>query len=260
MKTDVKELFHNFLFILIASVFTFYLSSLTNAVFAASLFGIVFGLFFKKHAKMAYCGCFIGMSSYLIINSIYFIIFASIFAVLFLHLMKGKLEYGGKLGFIAFISVLLVMLPDIYKSEISIIGTDIEMDLLMSILVIFVSIISLELTWFLRGLFKSKFQESESVLGSAFTGLIFGLSTLLIPEIKFISEAAYASSFAGMSKPKIIKKYMFLIGLLTGAFYFLLMPIFIGFGGKLGAIAFISVIISVLFGYLWNYKKFKARK
>ncbi|MCW1296673.1 MAG: hypothetical protein OH319_03245 [Candidatus Parvarchaeota archaeon] len=260
MESEVKKHFYNFLSIFLAAVFTFYLSSFTNAVLAASFFGIVFAVLFKKYAKVAYCGCFIGMSSYLILESIYFIFLASMLATILLHLFKGKLEYGGKLGLIAFLSVLIIELPDIYRAEYNIVATDIEMNLLLSILVIFVAIVSLELTWILRNILKLGFPESESVLASAFTGLIFGLCAFLVPEIKSMGEVAYAASFAGMSKPKLIRRYMLLIALLTGALYFITVPIFRGFGGKLGAIAFLSVIISVMFAYLWDYKKFKISK
>jgi uncharacterized BrkB/YihY/UPF0761 family membrane protein len=105
---------------------------------------------------------------------------ASILATISWKLLKNVKGYGGKLGFIAFLSVLLVMLPDIYKAEVKIIETKLELDLLVGILVVCISILSIKLTWVFRDLLRNNFSESESVLGSALVGLLFGLLSICI--------------------------------------------------------------------------------
>jgi len=238
----MRSYLHTFLIIFVASTLTFYLSSYTNPVFSASLFGLIFGVLFRKYAGRAYCGCFIGMSSSLVMRSLYLIFLASMAATILWFLFRRVKGYGGKLGFIAFLSILLVMLPSISKFEISIVR-DFELDLLLIALAVLTSLIALKITYFLRKILKESFKESESVIASALTGLTFGFIPFFIPEFLILSEVAHASSFAGMSSLNLIEKGFVKLALITTLVYVFAFPLFPGFGGKLGTIAFISVIL-----------------
>jgi len=134
------------------------------------------------------------------------------------------------------------MLPSISKFEISIVR-DFELDLLLIALAVLTSLIALKITYSLRKILKESFKESESVIASALTGLTFGFIPFFIPEFLILSEVAHASSFAGMSSLNLIEKGFVKLALITTLVYVFAFPLFPGFGGKLGTIAFISVIL-----------------
>lgn len=69
-----------------------------------------------------------------------------------------------------------------------------------------------------------------------------------------LAMVIFAGSFVGMTTVTIASLPIILIaGLVCGVLYWLALPLFDGYGGKLGALAFISVgIILLLF---WIFKK-----
>ena len=223
----------------------FELSSFSNPVFAAGLVGFVLSLMFHKYSPKIYCGAFIGMSSSLVLSNLIFILISSLIAgFIFTHVHKIPV-HGGRLGFIAFLSVLIISLPKIWKSGLYFTG-NILLDAEFVMIIVIFSVLALYLTYQLRLYFTHKFKH-DSVMASAVIGMIFGSFALVFPPAMAIAEACYASSFAGMGRLKLIEEKFLLVGVIVGVVYSLMLPFFKGFGGKLGTIAFLALIIVYVF-------------
>lgn len=250
MKNKYHQDLKVFIFILVGALLTYAIGINTNSVFAAALVGIIFSLIFPKYAIQAYIGAFIGMSSVEILPSLLFLTGASIISSLIWIAFSKKLPgFGGKAGFIAFLGVLIINLPLIHEKELAI-PINIEIEMILG--VIFIAIISIKATFYLRKKFKDKI-KNDAVLGSAIVGLLFGLTRIFFPQTAIFSEVAFASSFAGMTSFNLIRKksYKLLVGFIVGLVFLISSSFFQGFGGKLGTIAFISIIIF----FLLKYKK-----
>ncbi len=182
------------------------------------------------------------MSSSTILESYFSVVLASVSAFCLLFLRHRIPIHGGKLGMIAFISVLLVNLPEVIEGEIEIISGDLFLTGEMVAILVTFSMLSLYLTYYLRTVLQKRFSH-DSVIASAIIGIIFGFFSILVPETLMIGEVAYASSFAGMGRIKIIKEKFLLVSVIVAAIYILALPVFKGFGGKLGSIAFVSMLL-----------------
>ena len=186
-------------------------------------------------------GAFVGMSSSLVMPSILFITGASIVSSLVWILFTEKIpSFGGKAGFTAFLGVLIVSLFDFWNQDFYNANTITSETV---IVIVFVAMIATIATFAVRSRIKKR--KGEAVIGSAVVGIVPGFFRMFFPGIATLSEVAFASSFAGMTDFKLLKEnyYPILIGLIVGVVFFLSTPYFQGFGGKLGTIAFISVIV-----------------
>ncbi|CCQ96216.1 conserved membrane hypothetical protein [[Clostridium] ultunense Esp] len=79
----------------------------------------------------------------------------------------------------------------------------------------------------------------------AASGLVGLVSFFLLP--KDLALVTYTASFAGMSSSAILTNYLMAIlaGLLVGIIFMLVQAVFNGYGGKLGTIAALSVLITL---------------
>jgi len=234
-----------FIFILVGALLTYAIGLNTNSVFAAALIGIIFSIIFPTYAIQAYVGAFIGMSSVEILPSLLFLTGASIISgFIWLAFSKKLPSFGGKAGFIAFLGVLIINLPLIIEKELNV-PIQIEIELILGVII--TAIVATRATFYLREKLKDKI-KSDAILGSAIVGFLFGLTRIFFPQTVIFSEVAFASSFAGMTSFKFVRKksYKLLIGLIVGIIFLLSTSFFQGFGGKLGTIAFISLIIFFL--------------
>lgn len=91
---------------------------------------------------------------------------------------------------------------------------------------------------------------------------LVGLIGSFIPTSKTLnnhdtSAIIYAGSFAGMSSVSIIPHpaYLIVLGMIGGFTYYKFTPYFIGLGGKLGTIAFISSLslLLILGALAWEF-------
>ncbi|WP_350343327.1 hypothetical protein PRVXT_002622 [Proteinivorax tanatarense] len=82
----------------------------------------------------------------------------------------------------------------------------------------------------------------NAMVGSGIVGL---LAALFLP--KDLAVVAYTAAFAGMSSAAVLTNYgmVILAGLLVGLIFILVQPIYNGFGGKLGTIAALAVLITM---------------
>ena len=242
MKNKYYQDLKVFIFILVGALLTYAIGINTNSVFAAALIGIIFSIIFPKYATPTYVGAFIGMSSVEILPSLLFLTGASIISgFIWLAFSKKLPKFGGKAGFIAFLGVLIINIPLIFEKQLNV-PVHIEMEMILA--VIFVAIIATKATFHIRDKLKDKI-KSDAVLGSAIVGFLFGVTRIFFPQTAIFSEVAFASSFAGMTSFNLVKKksYKILIGLIVGLVFLISTSFFQGFGGKLGTIAFISLII-----------------
>lgn len=91
------------------------------------------------------------------------------------------------------------------------------------------------------GTFQLQKMGLSPVVASCIVGLLGALIGTLIKS-EDLSMVIFAGSFVGMTTVSIASfPIMLLAGLACGILYLLAEPVFVGYGGKLGALAFISV-------------------
>lgn len=168
--------------------------------------------------------------------------------------------FGGRLGFIAFISVLLYLLLFRRSGDIKLFQFN-SISLISSPVKIFLilaassggAMVSMEVKQAMSSL-----NENYKVLSVALAGIIGGVLITKIPVLgHHLACAWYAGAFVGMSSYFILmlKRHFFFAGLFCGVFYALCEHFFVGVGGKLGFISFISVLVMSRINMLISYIK-----
>ena len=107
-----------------------------------------------------------------------------------------------------------------------------------------ISFMALTLTYLLSRHFSVVFASST-------VGIVFGL--IFYKKFDY-SAVAFASSFAGMTKLSLINSasWFVVVPFVICTLYYISKNTLVGFGGKLGTIAYISVIVFVLMGSIWS--------
>lgn len=226
---------------ILAAILTYFLNiNLALGPFIASaLVGLAGDKLFPKFAAPIYAASFVSMSSLEVLPSITLSFFAGLFTgLIYLSCQKIFVGLGGKLGAIAFFSVLITnwFRSPIYSCS--------PLTLLEGLYLVFASCVAGELTYYISIRLRQSpvFSSSIVVLTAALLGNIF---------LKFdhkVVAAVTCGSYAGMSSKEIITniKKMCLVGLVAGIILFLSWPLFCGVGGKLGLVAFLAVFLSKL--------------
>ena len=255
-KLNLKTYLLEALMVTIGSLLTFlvhvYLG--TGPVLASGFIGAIAGIFVKKYQVPLYCGSFVGMSSPLLLTFFPFLLatlFASIIFILVKPIFNG---YGGKLGTIALIGVIMSALffggtleqPENYT-------------VFEQAMIVFISLFAATLTYIIN----IRFQQGP-VLASAIIGIISGaFLPLLFISGNLFAVVAIGASFVGMSnKTRFNDERLILVsGILFALIFIYSAPYFLGVGGKLGTIAFLSVLsvkgLSLLNKNLINLKTAK---
>ena len=223
-----------------------------GAVVAASLVAITAHLVVPKYSVPVYCGAFVGMTSKALLFTSTEVAIASVIAgIVFVICSYVFSGFGGKLGTIAFISTVVTSL--ILGREFSAAPVYDTYGILMIILV---SLIATPLTFYFNCI-----RGNGPVLASGFVGLLGGLILpIVFPGIgSTLAVVAICASFAGMSsKARCTGIWvLFITGLILGVIYIYSAPIFGGAGGKLGTIAFGSIMAT--YGFLSLFPK-KTKK
>jgi hypothetical protein len=99
--------------------------------------------------------------------------------------------------------------------------------------------------------YLNNYLEWGAVLSSAAVGLAGGLLPYLKPSSESLKSAAlaiYCGTFVGMASASLFDEmhYIFIASVISGIFYIYTRGLFIGFGGKLGSVAFSGVLATVL--------------
>jgi hypothetical protein len=278
-----KCIFH-FIYCFLGTVATFYAVLLgMNAIVASSLITIIVGFFTvitndENHYSWAsFCGSFAGMASISLVNvgqadsyfTLHFLMMVLIVStIVSLMYVGGEIlsykapkyafdGYGGRLGTIAFISVLIfyLMSKSLWHSEISIFDfRKLRTFDPWSLFMIPSSVAAAMVTMAIKNTVSS-LNDNHKVVSIATSGIIGGLLLTTIPKYGMeLGQAWYAGAFVGMSSYFILmfKRHFFYSGLISGIFLVLTQGLFIGIGGKLGFISFLAVVTMKVMDTLYN--------
>jgi hypothetical protein len=216
-------------------------------VVAASVVGIVAHLVAPKYSTAVYCGSFVGMTSDLLLLTHGEVLLASLASGIVFYLTKPVFSgVGGKLGTIALIGTTLM---SVSLQRIFLIAPLPDWQTGVEIMVI--SLIATPLTFYL-----SQLHGNGPVLASGVVGLISGLVLHVIyPEMGTnLAVVAICASFAGMSSRERLPNFWMVltVAVFTGVVCIFSTPHLGGAGGKLGTIAFGSVLAVVGFRRLFS--------
>lgn len=242
---------YEFLAVVVGGIVTYYLSinlSLGEVV-ASALVGIIAHMILPEYGAAAYCGSFVGMSSNMLLFNNYEVALASVVAgVVFVLTTKVFAGVGGKLGTIALIGASTMgigLQRQFATAPIS--------DLDTSGLIILIAMIAASLTFYLNCT-----KNNGAVLASGFVGLIGGLLLPIIFPVygNKLAVVAICASFTGMASENRCSAFWHIIvaGFFTGILFIFSEPLLGGAGGKLGTIAFASILS--IFGFTHFFKQF----
>ena len=81
----------------------------------------------------------------------------------------------------------------------------------------------------------------SAVISASIVGLVGGIIGLIIPN-KMFAPVVFCGAFVGMSSPSLFSlSFVVTAGILSGILFQATTNVFVGFGGKLGGIAFLAV-------------------
>lgn len=238
-KINTKQALRDFAGVFIGALITYILAHDLGlgAVVAASVVGLVAGLILPEDGAAIYCGAFVGMTS----NNLLFdhgeLALAGVFSgVLFFITRPVFAGVGGRLGTIALVGSTLT--GGILSREF--LFTPIP-DLTLCSDIMVVSLVAAVATFAL-----SLHRETGPVVASSLVGLLGGLLLPIMSPVNGITLAVVAicASFTGMSSKERFPAmgWMVVAGLFTGVVFIFSTPCLGGAGGKLGTIAFGSVL------------------
>lgn len=254
-KATIIAFFGTVLAVTMGTLSTYLLSVYFDlgAILAAALVGIIAAMIISDYAVEIYCGAFVGMVSPEVLHDLTHIVLAGLLAGLIFYLSRDSFDgYGGKLGTIAFSS--WIIMTTISKcelieelNEIRHFGTNIVIYSIGAAIITYV--LSLRL-------------KNGPVLAS---GMVSLAGILLLPTIHgenatTLATVVMAASFIGMSSQKRLKNELqvLLSGIIMGILFLYSVNHFGGAGGKLGTLAFASVLSAN--GLLLILKKIKKKQ
>lgn len=206
-------------------------------VVSASIVGIIAAIFFSSVAVPAYCGAFVGMTAPELIPTYWHALFAGGLASIVYAVSQPVFQgVGGKLGTIAFVGTTLTVVLSDGTFQSGHVPTS-----TIVILIVIYSIIGAVVTFAIHD-----YTVADAVFASGIVGLAGGvLLPILYPSTgEMMAASVFAASFAGMSDSARLPALYWLIpvGAIAGLFFVYSLPYIGGSGGKLGTIAFGSVL------------------
>ncbi len=208
-----------------------------SAIMSASLVGLIAVAVTKKFAVEVYCGAFVGMVSPQVLHDFTHTIFAGLIAGLVFYLARDIFNgYGGKLGTIACSSWIIMTAI----SSVKLLDTQVEIRH-SGLSIMLYSLGSALLTYMLSIRFKNGPVLASSVVslaGAVILPAVHGVSSGLLTGV------VMAASFAGMSSKEKMRNELeiLLSGALLGIMFIYSANHFNGAGGRLGTLAFGSVV------------------
>jgi len=221
-------------------------------VIATSVIALLAHMIMPKSSVPAYCGSFVGMTSNLLFYNYGEVALASLVAALVFIITRDVFNgFGGKLGTIALIGTAVTshsLNRDFLTFSIA--------DFHTNLLIILVAAIAAGLTYYFNN-----HRNQGPVLASAVVGI---LGAILLPSLfpnlgNTLAIVTICASFTGMtSQTRYPVFWNFLVtGILTGIIFVYSTPQLGGAGGKLGTIAFSSVLST--YGYrklvIWSFER-----
>ncbi|SFR35278.1 MULTISPECIES: hypothetical protein [Halorubrum] len=210
----------------------------TGPVVASALVGLCAHLLTETYGAPAYCGSFVGMATPAAGADLGAVAAAAVAAAAVFVLAKRAFNgFGGKLGTTAFVGCLSVAAfgglapgtgsvpePTVAAGLVAAAGLAAVVTYLLSVRL-----------------------DHGPVVGSAVVGLVAGVvCPPLFAAGDAVAAVAFCASFAGMATPERIPGPgpMLLAGGVAGAVFVGATPYFVGFGGKLGTIAFTACLVT----------------
>jgi len=225
-----------------------------GAIIASAIIGLVGAILIPNYAIAIYCGSFVGMVSPMVLHDFYHVLLASFIAGFILMLSEDVYKgYGGKLGATAFIPwLILTIFNNVELTTPRALSIDIMIEIILF------SALAAVATYVLAQRLKHDVVTSSSLI-SLLAGLI--LPVIFKTNGTTFAAVAMSASFAGMSSKRIIKNevYMLVVSLLLGIMFVYSYCHFGGAGGKLGTLAFASIVAfkgsQVVFNYFLQKNK-----
>ena len=209
-----------------------------GAVVASALVGLCAHLVWETRGAAAYCGSFVGMATPAAGADLAAVGGAGVAAAAVFVAAKRAFDgFGGKLGTTALVGCLSVaavgwLVPGSGSTPSPTVAAAVVGVAAVAAVAAFVASVRLD-----RG----------PVVGSAVVGLVAGLCLPpLFPAGGTLAAAAFCASFTGMAAPERIPGTgaMLVAGVVTGVVFVGAAPFAVGFGGKLGTIAFAACLVT----------------
>jgi len=234
-----KKNFYICLFCIIGAVAAYILNAYIGlgAIIASALIGLLGATLVPNYSVSIYCGSFVGMVSPMVLHDFYHVIIAGFIAGVILMLAEEVYKgYGGKLGASAFIPWIILSLSNNVQ-----LTTPQSLSFSIMVEILIFSAMASFVTYVIAQRLKHDVVTSSSLV-SLIAGLI--LPAVFQTNGTTFAAVAMSASFAGMSSKKIIKNELQMIAVssLLGIMFLYTYSHFGGAGGKLGTLAFASVI------------------
>jgi hypothetical protein len=208
-----------------------------GAVVASALVGLVAGVLFEEYAAPVYCGSFVGMVAPAVLADLAVVTAAGVVAgAVFVAADRVFGGFGGKLGTTAFAGCGLVALatgatpgpPGPVPTPTAAVG----LVLLTGAAAAATFAVSVRL-------------DHGPVVASAVVGLAAGLLASAFGHGVRPAAAAFCGSFVGMADPARLpdEATTFAAGAVAGLLFVGATPALVGFGGKLGTLAFVGCLV-----------------
>ena len=223
-------------------------------VISTSVVALLAYMIAPKYSVAAYCGSFVGMTSNLLLYNYQEVALASFIAGIVFFLTSDVFNgFGGKLGTIALLSTAMTcqsLNRDFLTNSIA--------DFRTNLWIIMVATFAAILTYYFN-----IHRKQGPVLASAVVGII-GAMILppLFPEIgNTLAVVAICASFTGMTNIDRCGVFwnILITGILTGILFVYSTPLLGGAGGKLGTIAFGSILSTYGYRKLFNWLSKKTK-
>ena len=207
-------------------------------VVASALVGLCAHLLTETYGAPAYCGSFVGMATPAADADLGSVVAAGLVAAGVFVVAKRAFDgFGGKLGTTAFVGCLSVAaFGGLAPGTGAVPGPAVAAGLVgtAALAALATFLLSVRL-------------DHGPVVGSAVVGLVAGLvCPPLFAAGDAVAAVAFCASFAGMATPERIPGpgAMLLAGGVAGTAFVGATPYFVGFGGKLGTIAFAACLLT----------------
>lgn len=209
-----------------------------GVVVGSALVGLLAALLVPDYGAPAYCGSFVGMVAPGVFPGLAAVTAAGAVAGAVYVLADGVFDgFGGKLGTTAFVGCGAVALgTGATPGSAALPGPG------LAALLVVVAGVAAAATFAV-----SVRLDHGPVIGSAVVGLVAGLvAPPLLAAGGTVAAAAFCASFAGMVSPGRLPHgpATALAGLVSGGIFVATTPAFVGFGGKLGTIAFTACLVT----------------
>lgn len=207
-----------------------------GSVVASAVVGLLVGVGSPDIDVPAYCGSFVGMASPALFPSFDQLAVAGVVAgFAYVASKRAFVGFGGKLGTVAMFGCATTAL--LTGADYAV-GSPLSTE--TALLAVPVATVAAVATVVL-----SRHRDLGTVVGSALVGLVAGVVLPAVaPGGETLAAAAFCASFAGMSADERLGSlWQFgLVGVVCGAVFVAVSGAFVGAGGKLGTIAFISCV------------------